>query len=404
MNEMKMLVDAIVECNKSDKMTMNKNTFINYKSIIDIIDAHDYTKDNINRLIMLANRLVKHSNNHLQKVEFTDLSFYNALFEILKTINEYKFENIINLIDKYCYSQKEKIPSEKVLKKYINTIINNNYIINKSLLGHIDVIGNEIVISESIVKKYNLFNMVNKQHLPWSYLMKTISQDDFNMIVCSCDVFLTVKQMDYINTKIINIKKYNRYNKLPYLINDMQKVLKSVDKIENAGKVMRIRYGDFDKYISEIYPMILYARERNDVIRIKHTGNMTFKSSHDGEFITTEGKELIEVTSVAYDEKEKNNMKVLNIKGIVSGDLRYEDTSQLVDDIFMAIIKKNNPNKYKEVTTLLIDGLNVFLFENDKMQSIIDELKKRINVTNVFNRIDLIVYNGNEKVCIYNIL
>ncbi len=403
MNDMEKLISAIVDTN-NDGLFIKKGKFLNNQYVKDIIIKYGFKKREIDRLLELANKLSKHYNAHLKKVQFSKKEMVKKIFDGIVCLNDIKMSYIINLIDKYCYCKVEMIASEKILDKYINRVLDNDFSYDDSIRFHFYINNNETRIDVALVDKYNLSSLIKKNLLPYSYRECYVEQDVFKFIICSLDRYLTNKQMDYISNKIIKINKYKKFNKIENLIVDSNRIFKKIKEMKMASNVLRIRYGYFKDYSSEIYPLILYGKARKDVMRIKYTGQERFKSSHDGEFITTGGKKLVEVTSVAYDKEESNNMKMLNVLGIISGDPRYEKEEYLIDDLVEAIDNKTSSDSYCDDTTLLIDGLNISFLDIEDMKHIIEEVRSRIKSTGVFSRIDFIIPKEEHNVQIYSII
>lgn len=91
MNDLEIFINSLIKLNPKDELIINKDDFINYANIKNIINKYGFDKDKIDNIYQLALYIVKYKNIKLQKIK----SLYN-----LKVIDNLIFNNLVLLEEK----------------------------------------------------------------------------------------------------------------------------------------------------------------------------------------------------------------------------------------------------------------------------------------------------------------
>lgn len=400
MDDLSIFIKSITEVNSSDIHIIKKDLFLNNLEVNKIINKYKLTKKEIDKLFLLGKKICTQYNSMLLKNLINDVEISNHVFEKIKKYNKKKWNQLCNIIQNYYEQLKNKnIHNKKVLKQYLDLLDNNDIVTDEYMLAGFLKFSGGFLVSNETVKKYNIHSLVNlNDDIEIEYKYKIT--DFYYNFIKSCMDRITEKERKNFSKDIIEFNSLEKFNSLDFCINYIKKVRTKVDASEKNIKSFREDSGNFYGYKYEFIPLVEYAKSiiTNKNVFIKYTG---FDSSKPDGYISYDNKdEIIEITTVGLDEKNKMQKKILNEQGIYIDDVEYFDSiySNIINEIKEKYLKKENKG-YNDKRILLIYITNEILwpFSTFNVDDMIKDVKKMILSISNFEKIYVILYDKNNK-------
>ena len=380
-DDLSIFIKSITEININDLYTIDRSLFLNNIDVKNLIKKYKLTQEEIDKLFLLGTKICTQYNNMLKRNLINNQDISNIIFDKIKKYDKNKWNQLCNIIQNYYEQLKNRnIHNKVVLKKFLELLDNNDIVTDEYMLASFLKFNDGYLLLDETVKKYNIFGLTDlNDDIKIEYKYK-ITEYYYNFIK-SCMDRITEKERKIISEDIIKFQTLEKCNSLDFCIEYIKKVRSKIDSNERNIKAFREDSGNFYGYKYEYTPLVEYAKTIiiNDDVFIKYTGYESSKP--DGYICYGNNKEIIEITTVGLDEKNKMHKKILNEQGIYIDDIEYFDSiySNVINEIKVKYLKKENKG-YTDNRILLIYITNEILwpFSTFNVDDLIKKVKKII--------------------------
>ena len=401
MSDLSELINAIVDIDKNDEICVPRSEFYSNSVITSIIEKYQLENE---KLFIFAKELAKFENKNIRKkIKIINQNLSDLFFSYMVVV---KNENVKNFSDFFinCYIFEPTITIDE-LEMYLDFIskMKSGFFYCMPLYSK----DNMTYISKEYGKE--LFDNGFTEG-EFSAHHAYILNSKGNKLIKYINLDITKKEKR-VYSKIINIKKMNRWQQVSrhraYYEEIQKKISENIDYI----KMIRLHEGTFKDFIEEYDVLIKYAIAKyGEGCKIRFCGNETWiRPKHDGEIKHENQVERVEITYPGYDSEEKKEMKQLNNFG--HSNVKCGSYDEYKDEIKKKIEEKiNNKNiktdSYDNTITLVVmmDMHEFFMNEEINNKEFYDDLFSTMKTDSyIFKNVDILIdkFNDNSEPWIY---